>query len=58
MAKEQAQAHKNVIIIDKMFFFIFLCENMVKCGLFLWSKLSFQHYYSSFQSHTILQKSL
>ncbi len=30
---------------------------MLKCNLFLWSKLNFQHHSSSLQCHMILQKS-
>ncbi len=36
----------------------FLFEYILKCNLFLWSKLNFQHHYSSLQWHMILQKSL
>jgi len=34
----------------------FLFEYIVKCNLFLWSKLYFQYQYSSLQCHMILQK--
>ncbi len=33
----------------------FLCEYIVKCNLFLWSKLYFQHHYSSLQCHMIFR---
>ncbi len=33
----------------------FVFEYMLKCNLFLWSKLNFQHHYSSLQCHMILQ---
>ncbi len=35
----------------------FLCQYLLNCNLFLWSKLYFQHHYSSLQCHMILQKS-
>ncbi len=44
----------NIITISNS---CFLWEYIVKCNLFLWSKLNFQHYYSSLQCHMILQKS-
>ncbi len=34
-----------------------LVECIVKCHLFLWCKLNFQHHFSSLQCHMILQKS-
>ncbi len=34
-----------------------LFEYILKCNLFLWSKLNFQYHYSSLQCHMILQKS-
>ncbi len=33
----------------------FLCEHIVNCNLFLWSKLYFQHHYSSLQCHMIFR---
>ncbi len=33
----------------------FLCEYMLKCNWFLWSKLNFQHHYSSLQCHMIFR---
>ncbi len=33
----------------------FLCEYIIKCNLFLWSKLYFQHHYSSLQCHMIFR---
>ncbi len=33
----------------------FLCEYLLKCNLFLWSKLNFQHHYSSLQCHMIFR---
>ncbi len=33
----------------------FLCEYLLKCNLFLWSKLYFQHHYSSLQCHMIFR---
>ncbi len=33
----------------------FPCEYMLKCNLFLWSKLYFQHHYCSLQSHMIFR---
>ncbi len=36
----------------------FIYEYILKCNLFLWSKMYFQHHYSSLQCHMILQISL
>ncbi len=33
----------------------FLCEYVLNCNLFLWSKLYFQHHYSSLQCHMIFR---
>ncbi len=33
----------------------FLCECMLNCNLFLWSKLYFQHHYCSLQCHMIFR---
>ncbi len=33
----------------------FLCEYLLKCNLFLWSKLYFHHHYSSLQCHMIFR---
>ncbi len=43
---------KNIITILKQ---LFLCEYMLNCHLFLWSKLYFQHHYSSLQCHMIFR---
>ncbi len=41
---------KNFNIIKYYYSFKgLLCEYMLKCNLFLWSKLNFQHHYSSLQ---------
>ncbi len=40
----------NIIVISNS---CFLCEYLFKCNLFLWSKLYFQHHYSSLQCHMI-----
>ncbi len=42
----------NIITIEKN---RFLSEHMLKCNLFLWSNLYFQHHYSSLQCHMILR---
>ncbi len=34
---------------------LFLCEYLLNCNLFLWSKLNFQHHYSSLQCHMIFR---
>ncbi len=33
----------------------FLCEYLLNCNLFMWSKLYFQHHYSSLQCHMIFR---
>ncbi len=43
-------------LISNLKTFCYMQSNL-KCNLFLWSKLYFQHHYSSLQSHMILQKS-
>ncbi len=42
----------NIIIILNN---CFLCEYVLNCNLFLWSKLYFQHHYSSLQCHMIFR---
>ncbi len=42
----------NIIVILNS---CFLCECMLNCNLFLWSKLYFQHHYSSLQCHMIFR---
>ncbi len=61
--KEVFFAHQGCIYFNENFeillhfkITIFLWECIVKCNLFLWSKLNFQHHYSSIQCHMILQK--
>ncbi len=48
---------KNPVKIMKYYNNCFISEYIVKCNLFLWSKLNFQHHYSSVQCHMILYKS-
>ncbi len=62
--KEVSSAHKVCINLIKNtaklwnnynFKKCFLCEYMLKCNLFLWLKLYFQHHYSSLQCHMIFR---
>ncbi len=43
---------QNIIVIQNS---CFLCEYVLNCNLFLWSKLNFQHHYSSLQCHMIFR---
>ncbi len=42
-------------LINFQFKITFLCEYVLNCILFLWSKLYFQHHYSSLQCHMIFR---
>ncbi len=42
----------NIITISNS---CFLCEYLLNCNVFLWSKLHFQHHYSSLQCHMIFR---
>ncbi len=42
----------NIIVIYNS---CFLCEYVLNCNLFLWSKLYFQHHYCSLQCHMIFR---
>ncbi len=68
MFLEVASAHQGCIYLIKNTFKMiivwniiansngcFLCKYIVKCNLFLWLKLYFQHHYSSLQCHMIFR---
>ncbi len=46
---------KNIEIFLQFLNRCFLCEYLLNCNLFLWSKLYFQHHYSSLQCHMIFR---
>ncbi len=63
---EATYAHKSYILFIKKYsknskiflqfkITISLCEYIVKCNLFLWSKLNFQYHSSSLQCHMIFR---
>jgi len=60
LARRVSSAHQSCIYLIKTikYYFnvksCFLCEYIVKCNLFLWSKLYFNHHYSSLLCHMIL----
>ncbi len=54
-SKIQQKQQYCEIFYTKNNFFLF--EHIWQCNWFLWSKLNFQHHYSTLQCHMILQKS-